>query len=54
MGDGDRKGQSPSAADTQIAAVAIDLGLILVTRNVRDFERFDLDALNPWEASVEG
>ena len=53
MGDGDLKGQTPSAADTQIAAVAIDRELILVTRNVKDFERFDLDVLNPWEANVD-
>jgi len=38
MGNGDRKGQTPSAADTQIAAVAIDRELVLVTRNVKDFE----------------
>lgn len=53
MGDGDREGQTRSAADTQIAAVAIDRELILVTRNVKDFERFDLDVLNPWDANVE-
>lgn len=54
MGDGDRKGQTPPAADTQIAAIAIDRELILATRNAKDFERFDLDVLNPWEANVEG
>lgn len=50
MGDRDRKGQTPAAADAQIAAVAMDRQLVLVTRNVKDFERFDLDLLNPWEA----
>ena len=53
MGAGDRKGQTPSAADTQIAAVAIDRKLILVTRNVKDFERFDPDVLNPGKDGVE-
>ncbi|MFC3228389.1 type II toxin-antitoxin system VapC family toxin [Marinibaculum pumilum] len=54
MGDGDRMGQTPSAADAQIAAVAIERGLVLVTRNVRDFQRFDLALLNPWEAAAGG
>lgn len=49
MGDGDRKGLTPAAADTQIAAIAIDHGLILVTRNVRDFQNFDLEITNPWD-----
>ena len=48
MGDGDRVGRTPPAADTQIAAVAIRHELTLVTRNVRDFERFDVDMLDPW------
>ena len=54
MGEGDRKGRPPAAADTQIAAIAIDRKLVLVTRNVRDFERFDLDVLNPWEQRAKG
>jgi len=49
MGAGDRKGQTPPAADAQIAAVAIARNLILVTRNTKDFEQFDLDVLDPWE-----
>ncbi len=49
MGGGDRKGNTPPAADAQIAAVAIDRDLVLVTRNVRDFERFGLGLLNPWD-----
>lgn len=54
MGDGDREGRTPPAADTQIAAVAIDRKLVLVTRNVQDFQQFDLDVLNPWDADIEG
>ncbi len=53
MGDGDRAGRRPSAADAQIAAVAIQHELILVTRNVRDFARFDVQLLNPWSADDE-
>ncbi len=49
MGDGDRKGRTPTAADAHIAAVAMAHGLVLVTRNVRDFDRFDLTIVNPWE-----
>lgn len=49
MGDGDRKGHTPAAADAQIAAIAIEHGLVLVTRNVRDFQNFDLAITNPWD-----
>ena len=48
MGDGDRAGRPPAAADAQIAAVAIQHELILVTRNVKDFMNFDTQLLNPW------
>lgn len=51
MGVGDRSGRTPPAADAQIAAVAIDRGLALATRNTRDFASFDLEVLNPWAAS---
>lgn len=38
-------------ADTLIAASAIVHHMVLVTRNIRDFESFDgIDAVNPWEA----
>ena len=48
MGDGDRAGRPPAAADAQIAAVAIHHELILVTRNMKDFMHFDIQLLNPW------
>ena len=48
MGDGDRVGRPPAAADAQIAAVAIQHELILVTRNEKDFVHFDIQLLNPW------
>ena len=48
MGDGDRAGRPPAAADAQIAAVAIQHELILVTRNVKDFVNFDIRLLDPW------
>jgi len=35
--------------DALIAATAIEHDMTMVTRNVRDFERFDgLEILNPW------
>jgi len=49
MGDGDRKGLTPASADAQIAAVTIDHGMVLVTRNVKDFQQFDIEIRNPWE-----
>ena len=50
MGDGDRAGRTPAAADAQIAAVAIQHDLILVTRNVKDFVNFDIQLFNPWRS----
>ena len=52
MGNGDRKGETPSAADAQIAAVAMERDLVLVTRNVKDFEKFDLNLMNPWDSGI--
>jgi len=49
MGDGDRAGRTPGAADAQIAAVAINHDLTVVTRNVKDFRKFDVKILNPWD-----
>lgn len=48
MGDGDRTGRPPAAADAQIAAVAIQHGMVLVTRNTKNFKHFDLQLLDPW------
>ena len=48
MGDGDRTGRPPAAADAQIAAVAIRHELLLVTRNEKDFAQFGIQLLNPW------
>lgn len=53
MGDGDRKGLTPATADAQIAAIAIDHGLVLVTRNVRDFQHFELEIRNPWDGDAD-
>jgi predicted nucleic acid-binding protein len=37
------------AEDAMIAATALEHKLIVVTRNVRDFARFDVPVLNPFE-----
>lgn len=39
-----------SAEDTMIAACALVHGLTLVTRNVRDFRRFGMPLVNPFDA----
>lgn len=38
-----------SERDAWIAATALEHGLIVVTRNVADFERTGVALLNPWE-----
>jgi predicted nucleic acid-binding protein len=43
-------GRTRSSADSLIAATALVHDLILVTRNVADFEDFGLTVVNPWES----
>lgn len=43
-----RAGRPIAWADAQIAAIARERGLALVTRNVRDFEGCGLGLVNPW------
>ena len=42
------KGRPLKVADGFIAATALEHDLIVVTRNVRDFEGLGVDAFNPW------
>lgn len=35
--------------DAQIAATALEQGLTLVTRNVKDFAGLGITLINPWE-----
>jgi len=44
-----RLGRPLSIPDGQIAATALEHGLTLVTRNVKDFEDMGLTILNPWD-----
>lgn len=41
-------GRPISLFDAQIAAIVQSRAAVLVTRNTRDFERFGLDVVNPW------
>ena len=42
------KGRALSTADGLIAATALEHGLTLVTRNVRDLENLNIPLLDPW------
>lgn len=42
-------GRPLSVPDGQIAATALEHGLSMVTRNVKDFEGIGLSIINPWE-----
>lgn len=41
-------------ADGLIAATALEHGLAVVTRNVKDFENLGLTVLNPWDDLTAG
>ena len=45
------KGTPLSTADGMIAATALEHGLTLVTRNVKDFAGLAVDLINPWDAA---
>lgn len=44
-----RAGRPMSALDAQIAAVCLQHGATLATRNIDDFEGIGLELINPWE-----
>ena len=41
-------GRPVSQADAQIAAIARSRGMVVATRNVRDFNDMGLDIIDPW------
>jgi toxin FitB len=47
-GECQAKGTPLNTADGLIAATALEHGLIVVTRNVKDFARLDVALLDPW------
>lgn len=50
-GEQQRAGQLLPVVDCLLAATAAVHHLVVVTRNVRDFERFPVRVLNPWAAN---
>ena len=49
-----RRGRAIGIMDAFIAATALDKGLALATRNMRDFEELGLDLIDPWSATRAG
>lgn len=47
-GDCQLKGVTISAPDALIAAAALEHGLTIVTRNVKDFAAVEVAVFNPW------
>lgn len=45
-------GHAPPVIDTLLAATAIEHGLCLVTRNIRDIQHSGVLYLNPWEGAA--
>jgi len=43
------RGVTLNTADGLIAATALEHGLTVVTRNVKDFDGLGVTLLNPWE-----
>ena len=48
MSDAKRSGRGLSSMDGLIAATAIAHDLTLATRNIKDFEGFGIDLVDPW------
>ena len=46
-----RQGRPIDKSDAQIAAVCLEYGATLATRNMRDFDGFGLDLIDPWAES---
>ncbi len=46
----EKAGRNPKTADAQIAATALANGMMLATRNVKDFEGLGIELINPWDA----
>jgi len=49
LGHAERNGTSLPVIDAMIAATAVVHNQMLVTRNIRDFERLPVRIVNPWE-----
>jgi len=49
LGSGKRRGEPAPVVDALLAATALEHELTLVTRNVADFDRFNLHVFDPWQ-----
>lgn len=47
-----RLGRPISIADAQIAAICLEAGATLATRNSKDFDGTDVDIIDPWHAGA--
>ncbi len=48
-GENEAKGKKLAVMDSLIAATAIEFDLIIVTRNIDDFDSFSVKIFNPWD-----
>ena len=47
-----RNGRPMSVPDAQIAAIAVEQGFALATRNIADFATTELKLINPWSVDL--
>ena len=52
MGRNQRQGKLMSVPDTQIAAICLQYGAPLATRNIKDFLHCGIELIDPWQAIV--
>ena len=50
QGDAFRTGRAIAAPNAQIAAIALEHGALIATRDIADFRDRGVDLVNPWEA----
>lgn len=48
LGEAERRGQTLPIMDSLIATTALTHNLVVVTRNVRDMERCNVEVFDPW------
>jgi predicted nucleic acid-binding protein len=48
----EQAGRPIEVPDAQIAAICRELGAVLATRNIKDFEETGVELVNPWQADA--
>lgn len=48
----ERAGRPIEVPDAQIAAICRELGAVLATRNIKDFEETGVELIDPWRAAT--